>query len=274
MTLRIGMFDSGVGGLTVLSEVKHLLPHNSFFYFGDTARCPYGGKSKSTITRYSLENSAFLHTLGIDLLIIACHTASALAIDAVQQQLSIPILGVIEPAITCALQATRTGHIGVIGTKATIASQVYEQKLKAAHPGITVTSLACPLFVPLVEEQFPNTEIIRLVVQEYLQPLKNKKIDTLLLGCTHYPLLRPYIAEEMGPEVSIINPATTCAQAAHTLCQQLTPHSNEPLEDRFFVSDDPERFRHIGEHFLGYQVIPLIPSIPCTNFPDGKLHMV
>ena len=254
----IGMFDSGVGGLTVLREVERLLPYDTFVYFGDTARCPYGPKGDKTIIRYSIENGIFLIDHGIELLIVACHTASALALTKLQTTFNIPVLGVIEPAVDAACAVTQNRHIGVIGTRATINSGVYQRAISDRLSDATIIACACPLFVSIVEEQFANEEITRLIVKEYLAPLKKKNIDTLVLGCTHYPLLEKLIQEEMGSDVQLVNPALTCAKAALKIRQEKLP-CKRPSKDahQFFVSDDPTRFQAIGERFFG---LPL-PSI-------------
>ncbi len=243
---KVGLFDSGVGGLTVLKELLNQHPDFSYVYFGDTARYPYGGKSKDTIVRYSTENSKFLMEKGVELICIACHTATSLALEELKRELSIPILGVIDPAVEKMVASTKNGHLGVLGTRATIQSGMYQRALHKAMPHAKVSALACPLFVPLIEEQVTSPEILRLVVKETLAPLKGIGIDTLLLGCTHYPLLANYIQDEMGEEVTLVNPAKTFAErfAGFAKPQEETRHS-------FYVSDDPERFKAIGETFLG-----------------------
>jgi glutamate racemase len=259
-TCTIGMFDSGVGGLTVLAEVKRLLPHDIFIYFGDTARCPYGGKSSNTILRYSIENSNFLLEQGIDCLVVACHTATAHALDTLKTLYKIPVVGVVEPAIEEACRVTKNNKIGVIGTRATIESQVYQRALSVRLQTSEIFGLACPLFVPLVEEQFPNMEIVRSIVVEYLTPLKEKGIDTLLLGCTHYPLLTQIIQEEMGKGIAIVNPAATCAKAVLELRKTISSSKENALQTNvheFYVSDDPERFRAIGEKFFGHPLLSI-----------------
>lgn len=244
---KIGLFDSGVGGLTVLKELIAAMPHESYVYFGDTARYPYGGKSQETITRYSIENSAFLIDQGAELIAIACHTATSLALDTLQSTFSIPVLGVIEPAVEKMIATTQNKRLGVIGTRATIASGMYQRELLAYLPDASITALACPLFVPLIEEQITSLEILRLVIKETLAPFKDKKIDTLLLGCTHYPLLAELIQHEMGPDVQLVNPAKTFTEKLKKLNLPQSPK----CESKFFVSDDPARFKAIGEAFLG-----------------------
>ncbi|MDB6081342.1 MAG: murI [Chlamydiia bacterium] len=271
MAISIGMFDSGVGGLTVLREVERLLPDDSFVYFGDTAHCPYGPKGDKTIIRYSIENSIFLIDQGIDLLVVACHTASALSLHKLKSTFSIPVLGVIEPAVQKACTATHSKRIGVIGTRATIQSNVYQKAIHAHLEHAHVFAQACPLFVPLIEEQFGNREIARLIVREYLLPLKEHNIDTLLLGCTHYPLLHTLIQEEIGSDVVIVNPATACAEAVAQIKKtllHLKKEVEEPLRNQrkvFFVSDDPVRFKETGERFFGYPLPDVIHVSPTNS---------
>ena len=245
---KIGLFDSGVGGLTVLKELMAAIPESSYIYFGDTARYPYGGKSQETIIRYSTEISHFLVEQGVELIAIACHTATSNALDALQNSFGVPVLGVIDPAVEKMVHTTKNQRLGVIGTKATIASGMYQKALAQHLPGAYIAACACPLFVPLIEEQVTNNDILRLVVQDSLRPLKDKDIDCLLLGCTHYPLLHAFIQEEMGPNVQLVNPAKTFADklfAEKRLEKCVTPSLS------FFVSDDPDRFKSIGEPFLG-----------------------
>lgn len=244
---KIGLFDSGVGGLTVLKELIASMPHESYVYFGDTARFPYGGKSQDTIIRYSIENSSFLIDQGVELIAVACHTATSLALKTLQNTFSIPVLGVIEPAVEKMIATTQNKRLGVIGTRATIASGMYQTELLKQIPDATITACACPLFVSLIEEQITSCDILRLVIKETLKPLKGKNIDTLLLGCTHYPLLADLIQEEMGPDVQLVNPAKTFTEKLKNVKLQQTPKG----DSQFFVSDDPERFRAIGEAFLG-----------------------
>jgi glutamate racemase len=245
---KIGLFDSGVGGLTVLKELLCSMPNQSYVYFGDTARFPYGGKSQDTIIRYSIENSNFLLQQGVELIAVACHTATSLALETLQNTFHIPVLGVIEPAVEKMVATTRNKHLGVIGTRATIASGMYQKELQKKMPDAHITACACPLFVSLIEEQITNLDILRLVVKVTLAPLKDKNIDTLLLGCTHYPLLSHIIQEEMGPDVVLVNPAKTFTDK---LLLITAPKPGPKVDPHFFVSDDPSRFQSIGEAFLG-----------------------
>ncbi len=249
----IGLFDSGIGGLTVMSQLIRALPHENLTYFGDTARVPYGGKSPDTIMRYAIESAIFLMQQEIKMLIIPCNTVSAYALDKLRQIFNIPVIGVIEPGAAKAVQTTRHGRIGVLGTKATILSGAYQREIQARLPGAHVLSIACPLFVPLVEEVFISHPATKLIVKEYLLPLKQEKIDTLLLGCTHYPLLREAIQEEMGPEVTIVDSASTCAEtvAAALIADGLGNRAKTSPTYKFYVSDDPSKFKTLGETFLG-----------------------
>jgi glutamate racemase len=263
MRRRFGIFDSGIGGLTVLKSLTERLPPSSYIYFGDTARTPYGPKSKNTIIRYSIENSIFLIEKKIDLLVLACNTASSLALDTLSSLFSIPVLGVIDPAVEKACCATRNGKIGIIGTKATIRSKIYEKKIKAKNPKIETFSGACPLFVPLIEEGYRNKDVIELVVRDYLAPLKKKNIDTLILACTHYPLLKEYIQKEVGREILCIDPGEALAEEIEKTGPQDLSKESASLE--FFVSDDPERFRKVGERFFGHP-LPAIKKAPVPLF--------
>jgi glutamate racemase len=248
---KIGLFDSGVGGLTLLKELLKLMPDHSYVYFGDTARCPYGPKSPETILRYSLENAAFLLTHDIDLLLVACNTASAVALKDLQKKLHVPVLGVIEPACVRACEVTKTKRIGVIGTKTLINSGSYQKQIAAVLPDAHIVAKACPLFVPLVEEHVMDPTIICPIIKKHLAPVLQEDVDTLLLGCTHYPLLREYIQQEMGPYVTIVDPASVAAEKVFDLQKD---KKVAPVRHHFFTSDDPATFQEIGKAFLG---IPL-----------------
>jgi glutamate racemase len=213
-TLRpIGVFDSGIGGLTVVRALRDLLPHEDIFYLGDTARLPYGGKSKSTIERYSIEISGLLLAENAKMIVVACNTASSLAISKLQEILKVPVVGVIAPGARAAVKETRIGHVGVIGTRSTIKSEAYERAIQALNPAVRVTSQACPLLVPLVEEAWLEDEITREVLHRYLDSVVGAGIDTLVLGCTHYPLLAPLIQEVCGAAVRLVDSAKNCAVA-------------------------------------------------------------
>jgi glutamate racemase len=252
---HIGVFDSGVGGLTVMHELARALPHESFIYFGDTARVPYGGKSRETIIRYCIENAVFLLEKNIKLLVVACNTASAFGLEKLGQIFNIPVIGVIHPGAEKAVSVTRTKRIGVLGTKGTIQSGAYQQAIYALLPEAEVIPMACPLFVPLVEERFLHHSAAKLIVSEYLAPLKEQRIDTLLLGCTHYPLLKELIGDEMGPNVTLVDSASTCAEkSAEILKNSSLETSLSAPQHKYFVSDDPEKFRDLVKHLFNYSI--------------------
>lgn len=250
---RIGIFDSGVGGLTVQRAIIGRLPGLDTVYLGDTARIPYGTRSPAVVTQYSLRNARVLAGLGIDLLVVACNTASAVALPALRAELPVPVLGVVEPGARAALRATRSGRIGVIGTAGTVASGAYQAVLRALRPGVEVTARACPLFVPLAEEGWtdPADEVVRGVARRYLEPLAGAGVDTLVLGCTHYPLLRQAIAAVL-PGVALVDSA---AAIAEELAVRLGEAPGGPGAHRFLVTDLPERFLKVAERFLG-QAVP------------------
>ena len=249
----IGMFDSGVGGLTVMKEVTKLLPHEKVVYFGDTARLPYGEKSCDTIIRYTIDSALFLMEQNIKMLVIACHTSSSYSIDKLRKIFNIPVLGVIEPSVKKAVSATRSQRIAVLGTKGTIRSGVYQNEIRKRLPDAFVMATACPLFVPLIEERLMSHQATKLIIEEYLTPVLEQKIDTLLLACTHYPLLRPQIEEMAGKGITIIDPAVACAEEIHSILHAKQHQLSQafPPDHRWFVSDDPDKFRAIGSAFLG-----------------------
>lgn len=269
----IGLFDSGLGGLTVMKQILSVLPQENVVYFGDTARLPYGGKSPDTIIRYSLENAAFLIDQDIKILVVACNTASSYAIKPLQGRLSIPVIGVIEPGAEKAVSVTRNGRIAVLGTKATTASGMYQKHIMARLPNATVKSVACPLFVPLAEEKFLEHPAAKLIVKEYLAPLKSDNIDTILLGCTHYPLLEQLIREEVGEGVAIVDSASTCAEKVRELLEleNLAADFHQIPIHRYFVSDDAERFRCMGSDFLGHPIEHVALNLECGDLsPHSK----
>ena len=248
----IGVFDSGLGGLTVAHAIMRQLPSESLVYFGDTARVPYGPKSPETVRRYSREISAFLLEQGVKAIVVACNTATAHALPALREELDVPIIGVVEPGARAAVRATRSGHIGVIGTAGTIRSQAYVRAIRAEAPDAHVTALACPLFVPLVEEGWTNHEAAHLIAEEYLRPLVEDQIDTLVLGCTHYPLLKPLIGEIVGRSVRLIDSAEETAADTRRMLDEsgLAATDGEPSY-RFISSDDPQQFLTLGRRFFG-----------------------
>ncbi len=256
---RIGIFDSGVGGLTVQRAILDALPGADTLYLGDTARVPYGTKSADTVTQYSLRNARFLIWQGIDLLVVACNTASAVALPALRAALKVPVLGVVEPGARAAAAATRSGRIGVIGTPGTIASGAYQAAIRALRPEAAVTARACPLFVPLAEEGWtePGDEVVAGVARRYLAPLAGEGIDTLVLGCTHYPLLKEAIGAAL-PGVALVDSAETVAAEVRGLLGAEPAASAAPdgreAEHRFYVTDAPERFLAVARRFLGRPV--------------------
>lgn len=249
----VGVFDSGIGGLTVVREITRQLPHERIVYFGDTARVPYGPKSPDTVRRYSREITAFLREQGVKAVVVACNTATAHALPQLRAEFPLPIVGVIEPGAAAAVEATVGGAIGVIGTAGTVRSGAYERAIHALDPSLRVTARACPLFVPLVEEGWLDTEATRLIAREYLAPLADAQVDTLVLGCTHYPLLKPLLAEVLGSGVRLIDSAEkTAAEIGRRLDESgLAAPGHTKLAHRFIASDAPDQFLRLGERFLG-----------------------
>jgi len=250
----IGIFDSGVGGLTVFKEVEKLLPQEHIVYMGDTARVPYGNKSPQTVIRFSTENALFLLKKKVKLIIVACNTSSSLALDFLQKTFNIPLIGVIDPAVEKALRVSGSHRIGVIGTSSTVNSNVYQRKIAQADPGANVYVKACPLFVPLVEEAMLSGEITESVASFYLAELKNK-IDTLILGCTHYPLLKKVIASYLK-DVYLVNSAREVALTTRALLEKekLLNGRKQPGRREFYVSDEPAAFMKPARLFLGSTV--------------------
>ena len=249
----IGIFDSGVGGLTVLKEIFKVLPQEDTIYLGDTARVPYGTKSPETVTRYAHEITSFLVERDIKLLVAACNTASAVSLESLKDRFAIPIVGVIEPGARRAAAVTRSGKVGVIGTEGTIKSSAYSKAIKRINPGIEVLTMACPLFVPLAEEGWVDNEVTRLTAQTYLQSLKNAGVDTLVLGCTHYPILKGIIGEVMGTDVTLVDSAEETARTVTEILgsSNLLRPASEKGNRHYFVTDVPAGFIRVGNRFLG-----------------------
>lgn len=251
----IGIFDSGLGGLTVAHAIFERLPHDSTIYFGDTARVPYGPKSPDTVRRYSLEILAWLLQQGVKAIVIACNTSTAHAIEALQAASPVPVIGVIEPGARAAVLAARGRPIGVIGTAGTIGSGAYQRAISRLAPNTEVVVAPCPLLVPLVEEGWFDHPATMLVAQQYLTPLKLQGVGTLVLGCTHYPLLKALLQRVMGPGVDLIDSAEATAGAVEAALQERGLHASAGrpggATHRFAVSDDPERFLSVGARFLG-----------------------
>ena len=249
----IGIFDSGVGGLTVFRALERRLPNESLIYLGDTGRVPYGTRSVDTVQRYAREDAAFILSKNVKAIVIACNTASALAASHLRERISIPTLGVIRPGARRAVERTRGGYIGVIATEATVASGAYERAMLQMRSGLDIISRACPLFVPLAEEGWINHPVTRQVAEEYLTDLRASRVDTLVLGCTHYPILRPMIEQVMGDHISYIDSGEAVADEVARLLeeQNLLRKNSEPRTEQFYVTDSATRFRRVAELFLG-----------------------
>ena len=251
--LPIGIFDSGIGGLTVVRQIHKALPHEDIVYLGDTARVPYGTKSPATVVRFACEDTAFLLQQNVKAVVVACNTASAWALPMLEKRFQVPIFGVILPGVRAALEATRSRRIGVIATAATIRSKAYSSGLLARCDTAKVFSRACPLLVPLVEEDWLDHRVTRAVLREYLAPLRRHRIDTLILGCTHYPLLKTAIRGVLGRGVSLVDSAESCARYVQERLEQLrllTTTRRRVGTIQPFVTDEPDRFAEVAERFL------------------------
>jgi glutamate racemase len=259
----IGVFDSGIGGLTVLRALLRELPSESFVYFGDTARVPYGNKSQETVLKFSRENVSFLMDEGVKFVVVACNTASAEAVPILQGEFPIPIVGVIEPGVRAAVKKSKTHRIGVIGTAGTIRSEAYQDGIRNLNPRANVTAHACPLFVPLVEEGWTDTPITEMIAETYLQDYRKKGIDLLVLGCTHYPLLHGVIGRVLGPEVTLVDSAVETAREVRERLEAdglVTDVTGSELA--IYLSDIAPNFREVGERIL------------CRPIPDVRLLTV
>jgi glutamate racemase len=252
----VGVFDSGIGGLTVLKEIIRELPDESTIYLGDTARVPYGIRSPETVIRYSHENTRFLSAKGIKLLVVACNTASSVSLDAIKSVTSIPVIGVIGPGARAAVKATKNKRIGIIGTEATVKSNAYTRAIKAIDESVEAFGFACPLFVPLVEEGWTAGDVAAMVAEKYLGGIKDKGIDTVVLGCTHYPLLKKVIAGVLGKGVNLIDSAVEISREIRAVLGTLGLNRDDKglLFREFYVTDSPERFLKVGENFLGQKI--------------------
>lgn len=254
----VGVFDSGVGGLTVAREIMRQLPNENLVYFGDTARVPYGSKSRDNIIRYSRQIIHFLKTKGVKAIVIACNTASALALDVVREESDIPIIGVVEPGARAALQITQTKKIGVIGTEATVQSAMYGKIIKGLDPTVSVIGKACPLFVPLVEEGFAKHKVTEEIIDYYLASMKESDIDSLILGCTHYPLLRSRIRAYLGDKIQLVNPAYETAMDLKYILKESGMENagkeGEHATYSFYVSDATDKFKQFANSILPYDI--------------------
>ncbi len=263
------MFDSGIGGLTVLKEVRRLLPDEDIIYLGDTARLPYGNKSPHTVTRYALESAIFMLTKGVKILVIACNTSSALALPILKKKLPIPVLGVIDPGAREAVRTTKTKKVGVIGTKATVRSGAYEKAITKYDPQVSVLSAPCPLFVPIAEEGLENDRIAELISKRYLLDIKKSGIDTLVMGCTHYPILEGAITKVMGKNVTVVNTGKeTAKDVKKTLEARGIINDSGRGGSEYFVTDSPDTFKEIGSRFLGEEItrIKFLKSLDFKEF--------
>ncbi|MFC1887418.1 glutamate racemase [Candidatus Cloacimonadota bacterium] len=256
MKRPIGIFDSGVGGLTVFKEIRKKFPYEDIVYFGDTARVPYGPKSKNTVIDYSIQNARFLTQCGAKIIVVACNTSSAVALEQLQRNFSVPVIGVIIPGAEAAVKATNNNRIGVIGTDGTIRSKAYFNAIRDLVSHAEIYSKACPLFVSLVEEGWEDHEVTELVIKEYLTSLLDKNIDTLVLGCTHYPILKQAIRKIVGNKLALVDSAEAIAEELkHTIPDLETEIMGS---DKFFVSDNEEKFRQIASHILGSNIDSLM----------------
>lgn len=248
----IGVFDSGIGGLTVVKEIMKLLPDEDIIYFGDTARVPYGTKSKETVIKYSFQCIRFLLEKDVKSIVVACNTASATSLEILQRSFDFPIIGVVEPGAKTACKVTTGGKIGIIGTEGTVASGAYEKAVNNINNEITILLRACPLFVPIAEEGWQNTEVALLAARSYLQDFKNSGIDALIMACTHYPLLERTIENVLGKEIKLVNPAYETAKLLEYMVSYngIKNDINREGEYKYFVSDNPVKFKKAGENFL------------------------
>lgn len=248
----IGVFDSGVGGLTVVRELLRQLPYEDIIYFGDTARVPYGIKSKETVIRFSIENILFLLKHEVKLICVACNTVSSVALPVIKNHFKVPIVGVINPGVREAVYATQNKCIGVIGTRGTIRSRTYENQIVQLDPDIKVVATTCPLFVPFVEEGWLSGRVVMDVARTYLKPLRDAKADTVILGCTHYPLLKPVIKQALGKNVNLIDSAKQVAmEVKRILSAEGMLNKARRAKHKFYVSDNPEWFNGLAKRFLG-----------------------
>ncbi|MGH7741156.1 MAG: glutamate racemase [Candidatus Eiseniibacteriota bacterium] len=262
----IGVFDSGLGGLTAVRELFRTLPNESIVYFGDTARLPYGTKSRDTVTRFSLEIASFLVRQDIKCLLVACATASSYALETLEQRLKVPVVGVIRPAAEAAVRASAHGRIGVLGTPATVTSRAYPEAIAHLAPQAVVTSRACPLFVPLIEEGWIEHPVLREVANEYLVELRAANPESVILGCTHYPLVAPVLQQQLGADVRLVDAGAEAARALAAMLAERAMLAAGPAHHRFFLSDERIQFQRIAESFLG-RPMPAITIVDQTDLP-------
>ena len=262
----IGVFDSGIGGLTVAKEILRVLPNESLVYLGDTARVPYGPRGKEVITKFALEMARFLLNREVKFLVVACNTISSVCFDAIEKECSVPVLGVVKPAVREALATTKTGSIGIIGTRATIDSGFYEKEIKKLRPEIKVVAVSCPLFVPIAEEGLADHQVTEIIAREYLAPFLDANIDTLILGCTHYPILRGVIQEKVGDAVTLIDSARpTAKELKRLLVSNNLLSDNRRVEYEFFVTDAIERVHNTANFFFGNHLAGNLRKVDITR---------
>lgn len=266
----IGVFDSGIGGLTVVAEIMRQLPNEEIVYFGDTARLPYGPKSRETVKQFAMQDTEFLLSRGVKMIVVACNTASSSAVDPLAAKYDVPIVGVIKPGALAAVSSTLTGKIGVIGTEGTIASHAYRTEIARLDRDVEVLEKSCPLFVPLAEEGWTDREVTLVIAHEYLTPLRDAGVDVVVLGCTHYPILKGTIGKVFGPGVRLIDSAEeTASEVVERLAAlELARDGGAHPTHHFFVSDVPHRFQEQAERFLG-SPLPTVDVIAVDELACG-----
>ncbi|OQB13362.1 MAG: Glutamate racemase [Firmicutes bacterium ADurb.Bin193] len=262
----IGVFDSGLGGLTVVKELIHLLPKESIIYFGDTGRVPYGTRGRDTVIKYAISDINFLMTKNVKAIVIACGTASSIALSSVVPKYDIPIIGVVSPTASAAAAATRNKKVGIIGTAGTISSGAYVKELKSIDPEIEPFSMPCPLFVPIVENGYTDGEVARLVATEYLEPLKKKGVDTIILGCTHYPLLKGVISDIMGGDTVLVDSGRPVAERVASLLYENGMETDGVAQYQYFVSDTVENFASLGGLFMQQEISNSVSRIDIEKY--------
>lgn len=266
----IGVFDSGIGGLTVVKRLMSVLPKESIVYFGDTARVPYGSKSNETVIEYSIQNTKFLLQKGVKAVVVACNTASSIALDELKNNFDVPVIGMIMPGAQMAVENTQNKKIGVIGTRATISNRAYSKVIKEIDPEIEVFEKACPLFVPLAEEGWTHHKATYEIAEEYLKELRDKEVDTLVLGCTHYPILADVIQEVIGKDVKLIDSGIASSEVVRSELRRIGLETNSavPGNASFYVSDIPTTFKQVAELFLGKEINEVI-KVDVSELPKN-----
>lgn len=262
----IGVFDSGLGGLTCVKELMEIMPQESIVYFGDTGRVPYGSKSNETIVKYARSDIKFLQTFDLKMIVVACGTASAIALPVIENDVTVPIIGVVSSASKEAVRATKNKKIGIIGTQGSIRSGAYEKKIRELDESIDTYAVACPMFVPIVENGYAKSEVARIIAREYLTPIKEAGVDTLILGCTHYPLLKDVIAEVMGDGVTLVDPGKISAGYVKDYLLERNLLSEGDCRHKFYVSDSPEGFRELASEFLNREISEEIEKINIEEY--------